>query len=105
MTDFPWKKLDFIENSPENEQVYLVCGRIPRFFWVKAFYIYGYTRPYSPGSPAVVDPTLVDIHPTNFLPYWKEGWYELTDDDTSASPLPYTPSFYAEVDLPIALLS
>ena len=101
-----WKPADFIENSPKQQEIYLVCGVNPPRqtpFWGKAFYVYGYSFLASQPELTSEGPNAFDRHPETLLYYWPEGWYSYCDDDSSATPLPHPPAFFAEVDLPLQL--
>jgi len=101
-----WKLIDFVENSPKQQEVYLVCGvKTPHQtpFWTKAFYVYGYSFLASQIELTQEGLSAFQRHPENLLYYWPEGWYEYCDSDSTASPLPFPPTYFAEVDLPLRL--
>lgn len=107
MTKIDWISTISNENPPKPGRIYLVCGReidSNRPYWTRGMWLseyYHYASKEELASEGTDNFAYSDFHDAWF---WPEGWYEISDYDSGAYPIPAWPEFYAEVDLPVALM-
>lgn len=97
-----------VGKTPKSGVVFAVCGRETgsnRPFWTRGFYLAEYANQATRQELAAEGKdnfTYSEFHDAWF---WPEGWYETCDFDGSAYPMGGNPKFYAEVELPLCLMT
>jgi hypothetical protein len=107
MSVFDWIPTNSNEKPPKAGQIYAVCGRESgsnRPFWTRGLWLPDYYHQASAEELASEGTENFSYSQFHDAWFWPEGWYEVSDYDSGAYPIATDPQFYAEADLPVALM-